>query len=128
MSDAPDTDNERGARVLLVDDDAFLLRAMARLLARRHRVVTALGGASALSTLEADRAFDLVIFDMRMPGTDGGAFHASASARWPELPPRLVVMTGNVHGEGVADLRARGCRVLAKPFECDDVDALLRPR
>ena len=59
--------------VLLVDDDALVLRAVVRRLAKEgYEVVTAHTGEEALSILRADGAeIDVVVSDYRMPGIDG---------------------------------------------------------
>jgi CheY-like chemotaxis protein len=61
----------RSVRVLLVDDEALLRRALARI--REHagnEVVTAGGGREAIAHLESS-VFDVIVSDIRMPGMDG---------------------------------------------------------
>ena len=59
------------ASVLIVDDDESLRLALAdRFAYWGHDVVTAPDGLQAL-TLAAERAFDLILMDLTMPGLDG---------------------------------------------------------
>ncbi len=117
-------------RLLVVDDDAFLLRALSRLQsAKGYRMVTAAGGAEGIAVLARDRDFDLVLFDMDMPPPAGVEFLRLAREGAPELRDRFVVMSGNVETHEVRRLAAEGaCRVLAKPFKPDALAALLTPR
>ena len=54
-------------RILIVDDDPLVLKAMRRLL-HRHEVVTAPGGAEALAILEQRSDFNVILCDLMMPG------------------------------------------------------------
>ena len=128
-SDAEDTAHGRKPRILLVDDDAFLLRSVARLQTLHgHRVVTAPGGAEAIDVLTLDHDFDLVVFDMDMPPMHGPEFLRRALAAFPELRGRLVVTSGNID-EHVRALAADGaCRTLQKPFTAVEIEALLSAR
>ena len=59
------------ARILVVDDESLVRRAMTRILtAEGYSVVTAGDGEEALR-YAADTVFDLAIVDYDMPGRDG---------------------------------------------------------
>jgi CheY-like chemotaxis protein len=113
---------EQARRILLVDDDPRLLRALTDLLeAHGHSVTSAASGAAALTTF--DPAFvDLVVTDLGMPGMTGWEVAAEVKSRAPHLP--VFLLTG--WGERVAaDDRSRFVdRVIAKPVSAD---ALLGP-
>ncbi len=81
------------ARILIVDDEPAIVRALQRRLAP-HRVESALGGRPALELLERDRGFDVVLCDLMMPDLTGMDLHALVQQRWPELAERFVFMTG----------------------------------
>ena len=57
-------------RILIVDDDPLVVKAMRRLL-HRHDVTTAPGGAEALAILEQRSDFDVILCDLMMPGVTG---------------------------------------------------------
>ena len=47
------TAEPEGARILIIDDDPGIVRAIARILGRRHQVVTAASGEAALEEARA---------------------------------------------------------------------------
>jgi DNA-binding NarL/FixJ family response regulator len=84
-------------RVLLVDDDP-LVRAGLRLMLRSASdidVVGEAGDGAAAITSAAELAPDVVLMDIRMPGTDGvSATAAIMAANTPAAaPPRVVALT-----------------------------------
>ncbi len=81
------------ARILIVDDEPAIVRALQRRLAP-HRIESASGGAQALALLEQDQGFDVVLCDLMMPDLTGMEIHARVQKRWPELADRFVFMTG----------------------------------
>ncbi len=109
-------------RILLVDDDPRLLRALTDLLQDYgHVVVSAGSGAEALDFLRGD-SIDLIVTDLGMPGMTGWELAAEVKRLSPEIP--VYLMTG--WGEEVAtDERSRLVdRILAKPVSAE---ALLSP-
>jgi len=113
---------ERARRILLVDDDRRLLRALADLLqGHGHAVLSAASGAEALALFDP-AAVDLVVTDLGMPGMTGWEVAALVKSRAPHIP--VFLLTG--WGETVAaDERSRYVdRVIAKPVSAD---ALLAP-
>lgn len=83
----------RSLDVLVVDDDAFVARAIRRLLRPRHTVTLASGGAQALECL--DRAkFDVVFCDVMMPNMTGMELHQEVKRRHPDMADRFVFITG----------------------------------
>ncbi|REJ03939.1 DNA-binding response regulator [Microbacterium bovistercoris] len=80
-------------RVLLADDQELLREALAMMLARDERIeiVGSVGsGDEAISFVHA-RAVDVVLMDVRMPGTDGIA--ATAEVRRIRPSTRVLVLT-----------------------------------
>jgi PAS domain S-box-containing protein len=116
----------KGARVLLVEDDAAVRTVTEGLLADLGFVVTAEpDGPTAVRRLETGQAFDLLLTDIVMPGGMSGVDLARlARARDPHLP--IVLSTGYAgdrfgDGAGEADWP-----VLRKPFRADQLAAILR--
>lgn len=64
--------NSETAKILLVDDEANILKALARVL-KHYSIITASCGPQALS-LAAVSEFDIVISDYKMPEMDGISF------------------------------------------------------
>ena len=107
-----------GARILVVDDDSLVLRAVVAQLTFHEYVVTACeDGARALAILEHE-AFDLVFCDLMMRGMTGMALDAALRARGSANADRLVFMTGGAFtAEGQIFVRANAARVVDKPFD-----------
>jgi PAS domain S-box-containing protein len=82
------------ARILVIDDDLGVLRAYRRILAARHDVVLAGGGAEGLSVLEKDPSFDVILCDVMMPEVDGPMVYEALSERSLELVERVVFCSG----------------------------------
>lgn len=111
------------ATVLLVDDDALILRALQALIARAgYRVLAARDTESALAAAR-EHAIDGIVIDVRLPGTTGYAVAASLGKLRPAA--RVLYMSG--HAERPVDLQ--GARFLTKPFSAAELmrelDALL---
>jgi DNA-binding NtrC family response regulator len=118
-------------RVLLIDDEQPIRKALSLFFARRHwQVDEAADGATALDMLLAARggdAYELVISDLRMPGVSGVMLHDHLAVNRPALLDRLVFSTGDVVSPEAAAFVARTrCTVLEKPFELSDLDAIIR--
>ena len=94
---ASEPEAPRGPRVLLVDDEPTIVRALARhLRTRGYEVETARGGSEALDLLSAKGArWDMVLCDLKMPEVDGRALRARMLEVCPEVEPRLHFMTGD---------------------------------
>jgi len=113
-------------RILAVDDEALLLKAYRRMLTDVHDVVTALGAQEALSTLERDRAFDVVLCDLQMPEMSGMDLHTEVQMRFPSLADRFVFVTGGAFSiDAKRFLEESVCAVIQKPFRIEDLLALV---
>ena len=115
---AGETGDRIRTRVLVVDDDASILATVEEiLLAEGYEVMTAAGGAQAVSLARSWRP-TLVLLDMRMPGVDGWAVARELRASGAGVP--IVVMTAAENAARWADeIAADG--YLAKPFHLDDL-------
>jgi signal transduction histidine kinase/CheY-like chemotaxis protein len=113
-------------RVLVVDDEHIVRRTARRMVQRLgHAVVVAEDGAEARRAIQAaNRPFDLVIVDMRMPRVDGPTFVNELRHEAPAT--RVLVMSG--HAEPGAHLvsadhwEALGDAYLVKPFSLRDLE------
>src|SRR5262249_52415244 len=80
-------------RVLIVEDEPALARALAEEIGRWHEVVVA-GSADAAFAALAAQTFDAVLCDLRMPGMSGESFYARVLEQSPEQAEGFVFMTG----------------------------------
>lgn len=115
------------ARLLLVDDEPLLLRAVRRLLVDAYDVELAAGGAEALARFSAGERYDLVLCDLMMPGMGGMDLHAAVGKFDDGQADRMVFLTG-----GAQSAEAQGFleRVrhpwLRKPFDQATLKAHVR--
>ncbi len=111
-------------RVLVVDDEPQILRALAtNLRAREYTVDLATTGEEALR-MAADHPPDIVILDIGLPGIDG--VHVVRELReWTAVP---IIMLSVREGEAdkVAALDAGADDYVTKPFGMDELLARLR--
>lgn len=119
-------------RVLAVDDEPNILRALARSLYGSVDLVTAAGPEEGLRVLESDSHFAVVLSDLRMPGMDGVRFLGCVAERWPATV--RILLTGMGDSDSSDAARASGAihRVLTKPCPADELkaaiaDAMTRP-
>ncbi|HEV3018194.1 MAG TPA: sigma 54-interacting transcriptional regulator [Burkholderiaceae bacterium] len=104
------------ANLLLVDDDADLLKLLSmRLSAAGHRVTSVESAEAALTELAVARP-QLVVSDVRLPGRDGLALYDEIRARYPALPVILLTAHGTI--PDAVEATARGVfSYLTKPFD-----------
>ncbi len=111
-------------RVLIVDDEPQILRALAiNLRARRYEVFTADTGAEAL-TVAAAHPPDLVILDLGLPDIDGVEVIRGLRG-WTAAP--IVILSGRTDSADKVDaLDAGADDYLTKPFGIDELMARMR--
>jgi DNA-binding NtrC family response regulator len=115
-----------GPKVLIVDDDADVARAFARILTHAgYGTAVANNGRDALRHIEED-AFDVVVSDVSMPEMGGVELLTEVFRRDPELP--VILITGGLPlGNTLTLLECRPCQCLTKPIMPDElVRAVLR--
>lgn len=110
-------DERRTRRILVVDDEPFILASIRRALAR-YDVVVAEGGRAAVTALSNDGPFDLVLCDLVMPAFNGQDLFRWIAEHQPELAERVVFMTAGAFLEGHREfLHSLRNPVLHKPFD-----------
>lgn len=108
----------RRTRVLIVDNEPLIVRALSRLLRADHDVETAGGGYEALDLIQHAGPFDLVLCDLAMPEMNGIELFQETTRRAPDMGPRFVFVTGGAVAEGFHEvLDALPNRVLEKPIQ-----------
>ncbi|MCX4452342.1 response regulator [Streptomyces sp. NBC_01728] len=112
------------SRVLVVEDDPQLVRALViNMQARRYGVDAAPDGATALR-LAAARQPDVVVLDLGLPDMDGVDV-IKALRGWTRVPI-LVLSARRASEEKVAALDAGADDYITKPFSMDELLARLR--
>jgi DNA-binding NtrC family response regulator len=116
----------RPGRLLIVDDEPLLLRALTRALRKQYDVITHTSAVEALDLLASGEPCDLVLADVTMPEMTGFEFAARVARARADLVHRIVLMTGGAYtSEAVAAMEECGLPVIRKPVELDALRALL---
>jgi len=117
------THTPQGAKVLLVDDDASLLKLLAlRIESKGYEVTTCESGILALQVLK-NQVFDAVITDLRMDEMDemdGMALHRQLQSRYPALP--VIMMTAHGSIPDAVEATKQGIfAFITKPVDKDEL-------
>ncbi|OGS39549.1 MAG: hypothetical protein A2506_03680 [Elusimicrobia bacterium RIFOXYD12_FULL_66_9] len=115
--------------ILAVDDDPSVLRVVSGLLGGDYEVRLAEGAPEALKDIK-EKAPDLILLDVRMPGMDG--LELLQAAMRSDSSQRVVMLTGDSDLDVVLRAMALGAQgYVTKPFSGEDlknvVDHLLQP-
>ena len=111
-------------RVLVVDDDPQMLKAVTNALsARGYEVLKAGNGETALS-LAAEEDLDLVLLDLGLPGIEGHEVIGRLRA-WSDLPV-IIISVRDSQEEKVAALDAGADDFITKPFGMKELLARMR--
>jgi len=112
------------AKVLVIDDDPSLLRALRLgLQAGGHEVVTAANGQQGISQT-ALTSPDIVVLDLGLPDIDGQAV-CKRIRQWSEVPIIILSASGNEDGK-VAALDGGADDYVTKPFGMAELEARIR--
>ena len=113
-------------RLLVVDDEAKLLRAVAVTLREEgYEVTAARSGAEALVSIQLSVP-DLIISDIRMPGMDG--YHLARALRSnprTELIPVIFLTAKGERKDRIQGLRTGIDAYLTKPFDPEELLAVV---
>ena len=107
----------KSARILVVDDEPGMLRAVDRVLSKDHHVVGTRLSREALS-IAGDFHPELAIVDIRMPDLDGFELMAQLKARFSGID--VILMTGSVDDlddKLVRAIRSPAFYFIQKPFD-----------
>jgi len=111
-------------RVLLVDDDDSVRRALARAIRRAGFDVQAFRSVEALQALGLPEGEACLVLDVNLPGIDGIAFKQALSAGSNDLPTIFITALEPAKvSEALAALSP--VAVLYKPFDNDDLIAAI---
>ncbi|HSV81273.1 MAG TPA: sigma 54-interacting transcriptional regulator [Ramlibacter sp.] len=108
------------ARLLVVDDDADMLRLLSmRLQSAGYRVTTAASAEAALAQLDIESP-QLVLSDVRLPGRDGLALFDEVRRRHPSLPVILLTAHGTIP-DAIEATRRGVFTYLTKPYDSKEL-------
>ena len=113
------------ARILVVDDEPGMLRAVERVLSEDHHVVGTRLSREALAVANEFHP-ELAIVDIRMPDLDGFELMAKLKARFPAID--VILMTGSVDDldeKLVRAIRSPAFYFIQKPFDREVLKTLV---
>jgi signal transduction histidine kinase len=116
-----------GRAILLIDDEAIIAQSLRRLLQRGgHDVTTAATGLEGLAALD-ERAYAVILCDMRMPDLDGPGFYRELERRHPHLRSRVIFLTGDVLSPDAQAFFTQVDRPhVVKPFKAQEIRRVIQ--
>ena len=106
--------------ILIVDDERNTCEALAVILRREGHTATIATSAEVALTRLQDQGVDLVISDVKMPGTDGLSLLHHVKVQQPGLP--VVMMSGHSDVTAAVEAMKQGAfDYLVKPFGKEDL-------
>ena len=116
----------RSARILIVDDEPFILELLSEMLKLLGHAPMGCSSPEKALTLLDEHSFDVVLSDFRMPRMNGEQFYRAAVARHPRMADRMVFLTGDSQGEDAHDfLKQSRLPHLPKPFQLESVEQVI---
>jgi PAS domain S-box-containing protein len=118
----------RRLRILIVDDEPSVVRALQRAL-REHELGVAFSGVEALQVLDSGQTFDIVFCDLMMAQLSGMEVFETVKQRFPQLQERFVFMTGGAFTQQAKDFLSGVTNpVVEKPFDIRALRSLVSRR
>ena len=112
-------------KILVVEDDPDLSKALSRALEKRGYAVSASFDGLQAFQLIKQKTHDLIILDLNIPGEDGLHLLQRMRSGGIETPVLILTARSSV-GDRIAGLNAGGDDYLSKPFDLDELDARIR--
>jgi sigma-B regulation protein RsbU (phosphoserine phosphatase) len=116
---------KKSSRILVVDDEVGMVRAVERVLGGTHTVMGSQSSAKAVA-VAAQFKPHLVILDIRMPELDGFELMARLKADHPDV--EIILMTGSLDDldqKLIRAIRGRAFYFIQKPFDREVLHALV---
>jgi len=104
-------------RILVIDDESVNLEALELLLGRAgYQVTPCASGEEALTRLDKQSPFDLVLSDLTLPGLSGIDILRRVKEMSPQTP--VILITGNATAESAVEAMKQGAfDYILKPFD-----------
>jgi DNA-binding response OmpR family regulator len=113
-------DRRSSYRALIVEDDGAILNLVKIVLEREGFTVEGVKNGSAAIALLDTVSYDLLIVDLMLPQVGGEEVLGYLELTQPKYLRRVVVTTASP-GRISCDFLQRICRLLAKPFDIDEL-------
>jgi CheY-like chemotaxis protein len=126
---AVDVAARRRGRILVVDDEPTIAKAIQRTLATEHEVVAIGSADEALKRITAGERFDVILCDLMMPQMTGMDLHAELSRVALEQAGRMIFLTGGAFTpQARAFLDKIPNQRVEKPFDVGHLRSLINDR
>ncbi len=119
----------RRGRVLVVDDERIIGKAVERVLGQDHEVFVETEAQAAAKRIAAGERFDVILCDIMMPQMTGMDLHAELSRTVPEQAERMIFLTGGgftPRARNFLDTVAK--QRIEKPFDVAHLRAVVNDR
>ena len=116
-----DTPPQTRGRILVVDDEPLVLRAIQRILGK-HQLTCVSSAREALERIERGERFDKILCDVMMPSMTGVDLYEALLRTAPASARNMAFLTGGALTAKVEDfLRSVPNRRIEKPFDADEL-------
>jgi len=106
------------ARILVIDDESNIARALMRLLGKSYSITAVSCGKDAQALINLDPEFDVILCDLMMSQMSGIEFHTWLRTHDPRLANRLIFITGGAFTTRARDYLATVSNLtIEKPFD-----------
>ena len=127
--DRPKSEAKTRGSVLVVDDEELVGKALNRVLAREHDVITVKSVDAALELLRGGARFDLIFSDLMMPEKSGIDLFKAVASLFPGQEERIVFVTGGAFTPTAkAFLSSVPNKWIDKPFQPEQLRAMVNER
>ncbi len=111
-----------GAKIMVVDDEPHICRALDRLLSQEKYQVEIISSARVALQKLNEAKYDLILLDIRMPDMNGIEFYNHMKEIDSSLQPKVVCISGDVaSARNRAFLDETGIPCIVKPFGNDEL-------
>ena len=115
----------RGNEIWVIDDDRSIRWVLEKALSQADMNVTSFETADAALRKLSSAVPDVIVADIRMPGTDGLTMMQQVKERHPNLP--VIIMTAYADlDRAVAAFQGGAFEYMPKPFDIDDAVNIVR--
>ena len=113
-------------KILVVDDDAIVIKSCKRILEAEGLEVSTVPSADEALEMIKTYEFDLLLIDVKMPKHDGMFLMREIKKVIPDIP--IVVMSGYPTPETMSEVLKLGAtQFVPKPFRPDELTKAIRP-
>jgi PAS domain S-box-containing protein len=114
-------------RILVIDDDEMVRRALTRQLAKNYEVQDVATSHEGLAKIKQNGPFDIILCDLMMPEETGMEFFEQLKKDAPSLREQIIFITGGAVTRDAAEfLETTDATVLKKPFREGELHRRIR--